>query len=135
LVGSYRPVDLALHAPFLKVAKQALVANRRASDVPLQALTSFDVETYLSRRLAGEPLAPGLGRDLHARTDGNPLFMTAIIDYLLERGILVEAGSRWRLWADRRHRSRRSPAACAPPARAARSGRAPRPRCGQRRRH
>ena len=51
----------------------------------LRLLNESDIEGYLARRLAGDDtrkfgmLAPMI----HARTDGNPLFMVNIIDYLL----------------------------------------------------
>jgi predicted ATPase len=53
----------------------------------------------MSRRTsrAGSPIDPGLGRAIHARTDGNPLFVTATVDYLRERGILATAEGRWHL--------------------------------------
>jgi hypothetical protein len=73
------------------------VARGRASDLRLEPLTFRDVATYLARRLAGEPIDPALRRAIHARTGGNPLFVTATVAYLLERGLLAAPGGRWRL--------------------------------------
>ena len=97
VVGSYRPADLALRDRPLQGIAQGLVAHRRATEIPLARLTRRDVETYLARRLTGSPIDGDLGSSLHARTGGNPLFLTAIVDYLLERGILAAPHGRWRL--------------------------------------
>ena len=97
LIGSYRPADLALRDRPLQGITQALVAHRRATDIPLARLTRRDVETYLARRLAGAPIDPELGFNLHERTGGNPLFVTATVDYLLERGVLASPHGRWGL--------------------------------------
>ena len=95
LVGSYRPADLALRDRPLQSITQALVAHRRATDIPVARLTQRDVENYLACRLTGAPIDPELGSNLHARTGGNPLFVTATVDYLLERGTLASPHGRW----------------------------------------
>jgi tetratricopeptide (TPR) repeat protein len=97
IVGSYRPVDHAVGGHPLQGASQALVARGRASDLRLEPLTSPDVDAYLVRQLAGAPIDPALGGAIHARTGGNPLFVTATVAYLLERGLLAASGGRWRL--------------------------------------
>jgi hypothetical protein len=97
IVGSYRPVDRWAGDHPLQGARQALVARGRASDLRLEPLTSPDVDTYLARRLVGEPIDPALGGAIHARTGGNPLFVTATVAHLLERGLLAAPGGRWRL--------------------------------------
>lgn len=96
LVGSHRPADLQRHGGPLALVRQRLVATRRASEIAIDHLTPEDVATYLARRLAGAAVDPALARDLHSRTAGNPLFMTATVDHLLERGILAVADERWR---------------------------------------
>jgi tetratricopeptide (TPR) repeat protein len=97
IVGSFRPVDHSVGGHPLPDARQALVARGRASDLRLEPLTSRDVDTYLARRLAGEPIDRALRGAVHARTGGNPLFVTATVAYLLERGLLAASGGRWRL--------------------------------------
>ena len=97
VVGSYRPIDLALRDHPLKAVKQRLQARDRCSEIPLELLTRADTDTYLARRLAGKPIDPKLADEIHARTDGNPLFMTATVGDLLERGILAAPEGRWRI--------------------------------------
>jgi len=99
VVGSYRPADLLRGGHPLHAVTQALLAHRRASVIPLVSLTLPDTESYLARRFAGQPVDPTLGREIHARSRGNPLFMTATVDYLLERRILAAPEGRWQLAA------------------------------------
>ena len=97
VVGSYRSGDLALRDRPLQGITQGLVAHRRAAEISLGSLSRRDVDTYLARRLTGSPIAGDPGQALHARTRGNPLFLTATVEYLLERGILTVLHGRWRL--------------------------------------
>jgi len=99
IVGSYRPTDHSVGRHPLHGARQALVARGLASELRLEPLTSRDVDTYLARRLGGAPIEPALGGAIHARTGGNPLFVTATVAHLLERGLLAASGGRWRLAA------------------------------------
>jgi tetratricopeptide (TPR) repeat protein len=61
---------------------------------------SFDyAQDKLRRRGGGEGLAPAtlrkLVRLIHQRTDGNPLFMVNVIDYLVMQGVLVQSAGHW----------------------------------------
>ena len=96
VVGSYRPADLALRDRPLQGIAQGLVPHCCATDIPLARFTRRDVDTCLARRLAS-PIDGDLGSSLHARTGGNPLFLAATVDYLLQRGLLAAPHRRWRL--------------------------------------
>src|SRR5262249_10228057 len=85
IVASYRPVNDSVGGHPLQGARRALVARGRASELRLEPLTSRDVDTYLGRRLAGEPIDPALGSASHARTRRDPPFVTATVAHLLER--------------------------------------------------
>jgi hypothetical protein len=58
-------------------------------------LTRTEVTHYLAARFGPpEPQAAGLeawGRFIHGRTDGNPLFMVAMVDDLVIRRVIGEA--------------------------------------------
>ena len=53
------------------------------------------------RRLSSRPsmrpatLPAGLARVIHRHSDGNPLFMSAMLDHLAQRGILVKSRGHW----------------------------------------
>jgi DNA-binding winged helix-turn-helix (wHTH) protein len=99
LIGSYRPADLALDCHPLLAVKRKLVARRRATDISLSPLSAADVNAYLLRRLEAEAVDREVADAIHARTSGNPLFMTCTVDSLLERGILAARQGRWYLAA------------------------------------
>jgi len=92
IVGTYRPVEVLAHDHPLRTMKQELELHRYCEELKLRLLNGKDIEGYLARRLGGDgsrkfsTLAP----IVHARTDGNPLFMVNMIDYLLaDSGLLV----------------------------------------------
>jgi len=94
VVCTYRPADIARETPLYRIS-QGLVANRRATVLPLAPLTCRDVEACLTKQLPDVPVAANLSRSLHARTQGNPLFVTTTVDYLLERGLLSAGDGSW----------------------------------------
>ncbi len=65
----------------------------------LAFLSEPAVDQYLKSRLASlarESLL-GLGHSIHDRTEGNPLFMINMLEYLIAKGALVQSDGRWRL--------------------------------------
>jgi predicted ATPase len=97
LVGTYRPAEVLAAGHPLKGVKQELHARRRCEELPLSFLDERAVCDYLSHRLRGTRVSAGLARWTHRRTDGNPLFMVNVIDYLLDRGLIARDGDEWRL--------------------------------------
>jgi len=90
----------------LRTTKEELELHQHCIELRLPLLSEADVAVYLTQRF-GEGKAvrgadsarndPGLrpidrvAPVIHARTEGNPLFMVNIIDYLLEQGSLLDA--------------------------------------------
>ena len=100
LLGTYRPVEVILTGHLLKGIKQDLQAHQRCEEVPLEFLSRTAVGDYLSARFPGLP--PGLGPVVHRRTDGNPLFMVNMAEYLAGRLLIVEDAGRWALRGEMR---------------------------------
>ena len=62
-------------------------------EVALEWLTEAEVGQYLGARFAGRRVPAELVRLVAQRTDGNPLFLTTMVDYLLRQGwVAVVAG-------------------------------------------
>jgi DNA-binding winged helix-turn-helix (wHTH) protein/predicted ATPase len=95
LLGTYRPSELHVTSHPLIALKQELLLHGACEDLSLGFLTTEAVGEYVRSRLPGAP--DDLARQVHRRTDGNPLFMVNVIDYLLARGALVHADGGWRL--------------------------------------
>jgi DNA-binding winged helix-turn-helix (wHTH) protein len=97
LVATHRPAHAsALDHPIQHVLA-TLRARGRCTEILLEYLSRIDVEAYLGSRFRGARVASDVAAVVHAHTDGNPLFMTVLVDHLLARGWLVESQSVWRL--------------------------------------
>lgn len=97
LIGTYRPVEVIVSGHPLKAVKQELQMHRRCEELPLGFLTEAAVGEYLAARFPGSQLPVELARVIQERTDGNPLFMVSVIDYLVDRRALVQRQERWEL--------------------------------------
>ncbi|PWT79281.1 MAG: hypothetical protein C5B58_13940 [Acidobacteria bacterium] len=93
IVGTYRPVEMLANNHPLGTMKQELELHRLCQELRLKLLTQENVAEYLGKRLAGyasrrfSKLAPVI----HTRTEGNPLFMVNMLEYLVDRGLLVDS--------------------------------------------
>lgn len=99
VIGTYRPVEAVVRNHTVRARVRDLVSRGRAEDLALELLTQADTETYLTRLFAGTPIDPRLAAFMHRRTDGNPLFLRASVDYLLDRGLLAVKDGVWQLGA------------------------------------
>jgi DNA-binding winged helix-turn-helix (wHTH) protein len=97
ILASYRPAEIIVGAHPLRAVKQELQAHRLCEELPLPFLTMHAVQQYLTQRLPGPTLPVEVARILHQNTDGNPLFMSNVIDYWIDQGILLQSDGQWRL--------------------------------------
>jgi predicted ATPase len=97
LILSYRPCDLLrTQHPFGPV-KLELQGRGICREIALPFLTRDDFDRYLALVFAGHQFPEELAAILHARTEGNPLFMVDLLRYLRDRGVIVEDHGRWTL--------------------------------------
>lgn len=88
LVATYRPQNVAAeHA--LKALKQDLRIRRLCTEIALAPLAKQAVRELLSRELQQQELPPRLAGFVHRRSEGNPLFVIAILEHLIARDYLV----------------------------------------------
>jgi len=80
VLGSYRPVDVVVAAHPFRAVQMDLVRRGLAREVALSLLDASAVQTYLQARFGEVP--PAVVRFVAERSDGNPLFMTALADHL-----------------------------------------------------
>jgi predicted ATPase/DNA-binding winged helix-turn-helix (wHTH) protein len=97
LIGTYRPVDLIVSGHPLKAVKQELLAKNQCKELPLEYLSGDAVGRYLSVRFPGNRFPAALTVLIHERTEGSPLFMVNVLDYLLAERLIIETGEQWRL--------------------------------------
>ena len=97
VVATYRPVEVILGEHPLKGVKRELRAHKLCHEVPLEYLTEEAIAQYLTIRFPGHRFPRRLARLVHHRTEGNPLFMVNVAEYLVETKIIVEQEGQWRL--------------------------------------
>jgi predicted ATPase len=97
LIGTYRTAELIVSGHPLKAVKQELLAKQQCEELPLEYLGEGAVGMYLSVRFPGHRFPAGLAGLIHERTEGNPLFMVNVLDYLLAEGMIIETSEQWRL--------------------------------------
>ena len=90
LVGTYRPVDVVLSQGPLKTLKQDLLVRGLCHELAIECLEESDVADYLARTFTAESIPSGLPGMIHRNSGGNPLFMSAIVQDLLNKGLIAE---------------------------------------------
>ncbi len=97
LILSYRPSDLLLSQhPFLHV-KLELQGRGVCREILLGFLSHPDLERYLALEFPEHGFPADFAALIHARTEGNPLFMVDLLRYLRERGAIAQEQGHWAL--------------------------------------
>src|ERR1700719_1058433 len=94
ILGTYRPTEMLASDHPLRTMKQELELHRNCEELRLKLLSEADVAAYLAKRFLSDDTArslAGVAPLIHERTDGNPLFMVNVVDYLVEQGSLLDA--------------------------------------------
>ncbi|HET6328567.1 MAG TPA: protein kinase [Planctomycetaceae bacterium] len=97
LVLTYRPSDLLRGQHPFGLVKLDLQGRGVCREIALPFLSRDDFDGYLALAFAGHDFPEELAALLHARTEGNPLFMVDLLRYLRDRGVIVQDGNRWAL--------------------------------------
>ncbi len=97
VLGTFRPADVILSESPLKSLRQDLLLHRLSHEMDLERLAEADVADYVAAEFTPGDLPAGLAALIHRHCDGNPLFMTAMLDHLVRRGVLSRANDRWTL--------------------------------------
>jgi tetratricopeptide (TPR) repeat protein len=93
VIGTYRPVEILAGDHPLRALKQELQLHGHCHELRLKLLSEQNVAAYLVRRFSGQDsqqfdvLAPAI----YQRSEGNPLFMVNVVDYLVAQGPLPDA--------------------------------------------
>src|SRR4029079_7916713 len=97
-LGSHRPLTLITVCPSARQLSQHpflalkldLQTKGFARELPLTFLTENEVRALLGLRFPGSSFPIELARLVHARTEGNPLFVADLADYLKTKGVIRE---------------------------------------------
>ena len=97
MLASYRPAEVSEGQHPLKRLKQDLVTHKLCTDVSLRPLERDAVREYLLQELKQETLPKGLPSFVHQHSEGNPLFMVAMLEHLVAQGFLRQDDGAWQL--------------------------------------
>jgi DNA-binding winged helix-turn-helix (wHTH) protein/predicted ATPase len=100
VIGTYRPVDVILGDHPLKGVKRELQAHGLCHELPLEFLSEDTVGSYLATRFPGHEFAPRFRRAIHRRTEGNPLFIVNLVEYLSDQKMIGGNKQGWELKVD-----------------------------------
>jgi DNA-binding winged helix-turn-helix (wHTH) protein/tetratricopeptide (TPR) repeat protein len=97
VIGTYRSADTVISDHPLRRVVQEMVGRGQCHELALELFTETEVEAYLRQRLAGSPVVEVLWPVICRRTEGNALFVTHFVNYVIQHGLLAKTGSQWAL--------------------------------------
>ncbi len=99
VTATYRPQNGSVADP-LKRLKQDLIMRRLCTEIVLAPLAKAAVRLLVTRELAQESLPLGLDAFVYEHSEGNPLFVKAILEHLIAERCLVRevtgSAARWK---------------------------------------
>jgi predicted ATPase len=97
LIGTYRPVDIVLSDHPLEALKRALLIHHLCREIALKPLGEAEVVQYLASESGGAAVAESLARLIYRHTEGNPLFMVAVLQHMQDRGLIAVENGTWQI--------------------------------------
>jgi len=97
LIATFRPGDVSDAQHPLKGLKQDLLTRKLCVEMSLHPLQKSAVGEYLTRHLHQAKLPVGLTGFLHQHSEGNPLFMIAVLEHLISQDYLRREDDLWLL--------------------------------------
>ncbi len=97
LIATYRSTDVTRSALPLHSLKRDLVARHLCQELVLEPLAETEIASYLAQGNGTADVPGELAVLLHRHTEGNPLFMIAVLEHLMESGFVEHTGNTWRL--------------------------------------
>lgn len=97
LLASYRPVDVLAGSHPLQSAKERLRTQGRCAEYELTPWSIEDVSEFVRFRFGNSRLAERISEFVQSRTEGNPLFVTNLLDYAVSRSWIHHRDGAWSL--------------------------------------
>ncbi len=99
VIVTYRPSELLLLKHSFNGVKRELQARSLCREIEVEFLSAGDVERYIGLEFLGNRFPREFAGLIHARTEGNPLFMVDLLRYLRDRKMIVktEGDENWHL--------------------------------------
>ena len=97
VVATYRPEDAETGRHPLKEISHDLLLRKLCSEIVLGSLTEEAVVTFLTGDADAEAESQEFAHLIRDQSGGNPLFMQATLDHLVERGLVDQTVRGWQL--------------------------------------
>ncbi len=97
IVATVRSSEAALSAHPVRACQMELAGQAHVHEMDLRFLTRDDVRRYVDLRFAPHAFPPEFPRVVHERTEGHPLFLTNLLDFLCTRKDIDVTEGRWAL--------------------------------------
>jgi serine/threonine protein kinase/tetratricopeptide (TPR) repeat protein len=97
LITTYRPTEMHSGDNSFVPVQLELEQHGVCRELPLVFLTYEEVENYLSLGFQNHEFPTDFAIQLHAKTEGNPLFMAELVHHLRDRGVIASQDGHWRL--------------------------------------
>src|SRR5271166_4188586 len=97
LIGTYRPVDVAVLEHPLRTVAPDLLVHQLCQQIALQPLQEADVAEYLKLQSGGVAAPEDLAAWIYTHTEGNPLFMVTALDHMRERDLIAFDNGAWQI--------------------------------------
>lgn len=100
LIGSYRPADVVVSAHPLRMAAQELRIHGSCSEILPQYLSKSGVSQYFDHRFPRHRFPDAMIDTISRTTGGNPMFLTAMVNDLVNEGSIAKRHNSWQLEDD-----------------------------------
>jgi DNA-binding winged helix-turn-helix (wHTH) protein/tetratricopeptide (TPR) repeat protein len=97
LIGTYRPADVVLSGHPLRIVAHDLQVHGCCVQILPENLNLTGVSDYLAHRFAHHRFPRTMVETIYRTSGGNPLFVTAMVDDLVNDGAIVKRPGAWRL--------------------------------------
>ncbi|MBM4259326.1 MAG: hypothetical protein FJ147_25930 [Deltaproteobacteria bacterium] len=99
VLSTYRPEFVTDSWHPLPGLTRELSTHRQSLTIAVGCLDEAAVLAYLTQRFPSADFLPTLAHALYQRTEGNPLFMLNIVEYLIAQGALRQEAGQWQFLA------------------------------------
>jgi predicted ATPase/DNA-binding winged helix-turn-helix (wHTH) protein len=100
LLATYRPTDVHTRHHPLNTVNHELQMHRQCEELALGFLEEAAVVEYLLARFPRNRFPASLSRAIYRRTEGSPLFLVNMVEYLTVQGLLIQYNGEWEAHAN-----------------------------------
>jgi hypothetical protein len=94
LIGTFRPDEEENNQP-LRNCRREMQAHHQCEEMPVKPLGLEQIEAYIAARFSPNDFPVEFAGLIHGKTEGHPLFSTALLQHLAERGDISKSSGRW----------------------------------------